>query len=99
MITGEWIGAEEAYRVGLVNRVVPYGELLDSATQLAETINAAGPLAVRAVKEILYSTQDMTIEQASAYSEQVYRQLRASEDAKEGPRAFAEKRKPIFRGR
>jgi enoyl-CoA hydratase/carnithine racemase len=99
MITGEWISAEEAYRVGLVNRVVPYGELLDSATQLAETINAAGPLAVRAVKEILYSTQDMTIEQASGYSEQVYRQLRASEDAKEGPRAFAEKRKPIFRGR
>lgn len=99
MITGEWISADEAFRVGLVNRVVPYGELIDSATQLATTINEAGPLAVRAVKEILYSTQDMTIEQASAYSEQVYRQLRASEDAKEGPQAFAEKRRPVFRGR
>jgi enoyl-CoA hydratase/carnithine racemase len=99
MALGDWISAAEAYRIGLVHRVVPAGELMDAATAYAEKLCANGPLAVRAIKEILWSTLEQPVDAASRYSYAVFQRLLTSEDAKEGPRAWFERRPPQFRGR
>ncbi|MFC7339925.1 enoyl-CoA hydratase-related protein [Saccharopolyspora griseoalba] len=103
LMTGRRMGAAEAHRWGLVNRVVPATGLLDSAADLAQQIVAAAPMAIAAVKEITRRTAALDVE--SAYrllrSENLprYRAMLASEDAEEGPRAFAEKRAPNWAGR
>ncbi|MFN8534725.1 MAG: enoyl-CoA hydratase-related protein [Dehalococcoidia bacterium] len=99
MTLGDWISADEAYRIGLVHRVAPAAELMDVATAYAEKLCANGPLAVRAVKEILWNTLEQPIDMASHYSYLVFRRLLASEDAKEGPRAWLERRPPEYHGR
>jgi crotonobetainyl-CoA hydratase len=87
----------------LVNAVVPKGEPMSAARELAETIASAAPLAVAAVKEVLRATEHLGIEEAYSVlrSDQVsaYRRMLASEDIKEGPRAFAENRQPVWRGK
>ena len=99
MALGDWISAAEAYRIGLVHRVVPSNQLMSAATALAERLCENGPLAVRAIKEILWSTLDQPIESASRLSHALFQRLLASEDAKEGPRAWFERRPPQFRAR
>lgn len=99
MALGEWMTAAEAYRIGLVHRVVPSSELMAAATAYAEKLCSNGPLAVRAIKEILWSTLELPIDAASRLSHVVYQRLLASEDAKEGPRAWFERRSPQFRAR
>ena len=99
LITGDVIGAEEAYRVGLVNKVVPLEQLMSTAYALAEKINENGPLAVRTVKEAAYKGIQMPLNESFRFETLLISQLRQSEDAWEGPKAFSEKRKPVYKGR
>jgi enoyl-CoA hydratase/carnithine racemase len=99
ILTGEQMDAETALRVGLVSHIVPREELMDRAHQIAATICERGPLAVRTAKEAITRGQDMPLDHGLAYEEVLFARLMATEDAKEGPKAFAEKRKPEYRGR
>jgi E-phenylitaconyl-CoA hydratase len=99
ILTGEQIDAETALRIGLVSHIVPREELMDRAHQIANTICERGPLAVRAAKEAISRGLDMPLDHGLAFEDLLLGRLMATEDAKEGPRAFAEKRKPEYRGR
>jgi E-phenylitaconyl-CoA hydratase len=99
LITGEHIDACEAYRIGLVNRVVPVDELMPSARALAEKISENAPLALRAVKEALLRSYELPLEQGLRVEGLLRRIIGETEDAKEGMRAFVEKRKPVFKRR
>lgn len=103
LLTGRRIDAQEAMRWGLVNEVVPAAQLMSRARELAVQLAEGPPLVFAAIKEIIRETAHLPIEQAF---EQVTRRklptvdrLYSSEDQKEGARAFAEKRKPVWRGR
>src|SRR5579885_190985 len=99
LLTGNRINAQEAWRLGLVNYVVPQAQLLSKAEEMAETIAANGPIAVRKIKEAVRRTSGRPLEDAFAIENECAREVMRSEDAKEGPRAFIEKRKPVYRGR
>jgi enoyl-CoA hydratase len=99
LLTGEPIDVERAAQVGLVNRVVPAGTALDVAVQLAGVIADNGPLAVAATKQVARASRDWTLAEAWAKQEEIVRPVFASEDAREGSAAFAEKRKPVWQGR
>jgi enoyl-CoA hydratase/carnithine racemase len=98
LLTGERISAQDAYRLGIVSRVVPPAELMPTARQLAEKICANGPLAIRVTKELAWRGLEMSTEEALRLYAALGALVRASEDAHEGPRAFAEKRQPRFKG-
>ncbi len=103
LLTGRWMDADEAARWGLVNRVVEPDELMASARELAGRIDAAAPLAVRAVKAVVAATEGLPVPRGYVAlrdgSIPAYRRALDSEDADEGPRAFAEGRPPVWRGR
>jgi|YelNatPaOPRAMG01_1025707.scaffolds.fasta_scaffold74305_2 enoyl-CoA hydratase/carnithine racemase len=99
LFTGATIDAHEAYRIGLVNLVVPLKDLMPTAKEYARRICQNGPLAVRAAKEAMVRGIDMTLEQGLELERSIADRLIVTEDAKEGARAFAEKRKPVFKGR
>ncbi len=99
LLTGDRITAEKALQWGLVNRVVPQQDLLDSAFDLANRIAANPPLAVRGMKEIVYRSREMSFADGIRMSELLGYIGRNTEDAKEGLRAFVEKRTPEFQGR
>jgi enoyl-CoA hydratase/carnithine racemase len=99
ILMAEPIGAEEAYRLGLVNRVVPMPELLPTARRWAETLCERGPLAVRAAKEAVLRGLTMPLADGLRLEAMLSGTLRGTEDAVEGPKAFAEKRKPAFKAR
>ena len=100
VLTGKRIGAEEARRIGLVNEVVPRGEALDRARALAREMLACAPLALEASKQVMHqSLAEPDLAAAMRRSYPAAERMLASEDAKEGPRAFAEKRKPRWLGR
>ena len=99
LMTGNIITAQEAYRIGLVNKVVPLSELMPSAQAIADKINENGPLAVRAVKESAYRGTQMPLSEGLHLEKLLLNRVRQSEDSWEGPRAFAEKRKPVYKGR
>ena len=99
LLTGERMNAEEALRVGLINKVVPLPELMPEAERLARRICENAPLAVRAIKELAIRGQYLPIEYGLRLEQAIQRALAATEDAKEGPRAFAEKRRPRYSGR
>jgi enoyl-CoA hydratase/carnithine racemase len=86
-------------RIGLVTHVVPKDELMDRAWQIANVICERGPLAVRAAKESINRGLDMPLDNGLAFEDLLLGKLMATQDAKEGPRAFAEKRKPDYKGR
>ena len=86
-------------RVGLIGHVVPDGEALPEALELAEQIAANGPLAVQAILATIRETEGMPENDAFKVEARLGMRVFSSEDAKEGPLAFAEKRRPDFRGR
>ena len=99
LITGEDLPARRAYDLGLINRVVPDGEALAEARKIAQRIAENGPLAVKGIVATLRATETLPEEEAFAIEQQHGMKAMASEDAVEGPRAFLEKRKPVFKGR
>ena len=99
MFMADPITAQDAYRMGLVNRVVPLNDLMPTAEAIARRICENGPLAVRAIKENAVRALSMPLDQALALEYFMGERIYRSEDAKEGPRAFAEKREPHFRGK
>ena len=99
LLTGEPFDAERAASAGLVNRLTDEGGALEGALQLALTIAANGPLAVAATKRIARSSADWTLDEGWAKQSEIVRPVFASDDAKEGATAFAEKRAPVWRGR
>ena len=99
LLTGRHITAAEALSVGLIGHVVPDGQALGKALEIAGAIAANGPVAVRAILRVIRETEGMAENEAFALEAKVGMAVFASEDAKEGPRAFAEKRQPRFRDR
>lgn len=97
-LTGEAIGADEALRAGLVNQVVQADGLMREARRLAGVIAANGPLAMRAVLGVVRESDGVPLAQAFECEAAAWAQVRASADAREGPRAFIERRPPGFRG-
>ncbi len=101
MMTGRWMDAEEAKHWGLVNHIVPKGQGLSKAREIAETLAAGPPLLYPAIKQVLRMTETVSeneafaVHDASAKVEAVNR----SEDLKEGALAFAEKREPVWKGK
>jgi len=100
LLTGRRVSAEEGYRLGFVNEVVPEGEALAGARRWAEQILACAPLSVRASKQSAYEGLGKgSLEEACRASyDQVIKMVK-SEDFIEGPRAFAQKREPVWKGR
>jgi len=99
LLVGDSMSAEEAYRIGLVNRVVPPGELMAAAEDFARRIAENGPLAVRKIKETVLKALGRPMEEGYALEDEAVRFIIRTEDAREGPRAFAEKRLPNYTGR
>ena len=99
ILTGDMIDATEAYRIGLVNQVVPGGQLLATAEQTLRGILAMGPLAVRLALEAVDQGLEMTLDEGLLLEANHFGLLAATEDMKEGLTAFLEKRPPRFRGR
>ena len=103
LLTGRWMDAEEARRWGLVNEVVPAAVLLGRARELAGLLASGPPLVFAAIKEVVRETAHLAIQEAFDLAKgkkiAAVRTLYESEDAKEGARAFAEKRDPVWKGR
>jgi enoyl-CoA hydratase len=99
LLTGEMVDAEEALRIGLVNRVVPPGELLGVADGLLRQMLANGPLALRLTLEAVAGGADMPLAGALAHEAALFGVVSGSEDMREGTRAFLEKRPPRFTGK
>jgi enoyl-CoA hydratase/carnithine racemase len=99
VFTAEPITAQRALEIGFVNKVVPKERLLDEAMALARRLLDNAPLSLRNFKEMAYRGLDMNEPSLAALTMRIYDQLLKSEDSKEGPRAFAEKRKPQWQGR
>jgi E-phenylitaconyl-CoA hydratase len=97
--TGDPLDAETAARWGLVNRIVPQAELLDTARECAERVAANAPLAVQAAKELAIRSQDMSLADGLRMEQAFLRFLDRTEDVQEGKRAFNERRQPEFQGR
>ncbi len=99
MFTGERIDAQEAYRIGLVNHLVPKADLLPAAQRLAERILQNAPLSVRAIKESAYRGADTGMDEGLRIEAFLSRIIRTTSDSVEGPTAFAEKRPAQWQGR
>jgi enoyl-CoA hydratase/carnithine racemase len=99
LLTGEPIDAQAAARWGLVNKVVPANQLMDAAMDYAHRIASNAPLAVQAAKELAIRSRDLDLASGLRMEQLVNRMLQFSEDAVEGPAAFAQKRPARFQGR
>jgi enoyl-CoA hydratase len=99
LICGEDLPARRAYELGLINHVVPDGRALVKAREIAERIAKNGPLAVKALVATLRETEMLPESEAFPIEQKYGMAVMTSEDAKEGPRAFFEKREPVFRGK
>jgi enoyl-CoA hydratase len=98
VMTAQPITAQRAYDIGFLNKVVPGDQLMDEALAMAGQIVENAPLAVQYFKELAYRGLNMSTQDVSSLTYHMYDQLLTTEDSKEGPRAFAEKRKPNWQG-
>jgi enoyl-CoA hydratase len=98
LLTGRHISAAQALQIGLIGEVVPDGQALSRALEIASLIAANGPLAVQAILRTIRATEGMPENEAFGIEAKIGIEVFKSADAKEGPRAFAEKRPPVFRG-
>jgi len=99
LLLGEPIDAATAYRMGLVNRVVPGAQVLPTALELAHRMAQGAPVALEKTKEVMVRGSGLPFDEAFAIETQCTKDNAATDDAKEGPRAFMEKRPPVFTGR
>jgi enoyl-CoA hydratase/carnithine racemase len=99
LLMGRIIDAQEAYRIGLVNVVVPQEKLMSTAFEWAEQICKLAPLAVRAVKEAMIRGSAMSLQDGMALEKLLFDKIAGTEDFEEGVNAFKEKRKPVFKGK
>ena len=103
LLTGRRMPAEEALRWGLINQVVEHAELMDAARAMAERVAACAPLALNATKAAMRASEGKTVEEAFAYNGggniPAYGAVAGSFDSREGAKAFAEGRKPVWKGR
>ena len=99
LLLGRRITAQEALTYGLINKIVPMKDLLTTAEEYALKLCENGPLSLRAIKELAIRSQSLPLEDGIRLETAFQEYLRTTEDAKEGPRAFAEKRKPEYKGR
>ncbi|MEG0962054.1 MAG: enoyl-CoA hydratase-related protein [Lachnospiraceae bacterium] len=98
-LTGKLIDAKRAYEIGLVNYVLPAEEIMDKAMELANIIAANAPISLKLTKEIFHIASQVSIEDAQRFCNRCWDYVEKTEDAKEGPQAFLEKRKPQWTGR
>ncbi len=103
LLTGRRMTAAEALHHGLINAVVPLAELMAEARRYAQLIAEGAPLSVMAIKEVIRNSETMSVAEAFRATKEkrfpIHRQMLTSEDHEEGPKAFAEKRKPVWKGR
>ncbi len=99
LLTGDAVPAARALEVGLINRVVPAEQLMDEAIAMAERIICNAPLSVQATKQLAYQSYGIPLDEAFQLSNEISLRIFATEDAKEGPLAFAQKRAPVWKGR
>jgi enoyl-CoA hydratase len=99
LLTGRHVPAKEAKEIGLISHLAPHGQALARAREIAEAIAANGPLAVQAVLRSLRETEGLPEADALKREMEIGQPIFATWDAREGPTAFAEKRKPDFKGR
>lgn len=99
LLTGDAIGAQRAMEIGMINNVVPYDELMTTALAMADRIIANAPISVKGVKELAYKSFNMDMEDAFELSLKIKNRVNQSDDSKEGPKAFAEKRPAVWKNR
>jgi enoyl-CoA hydratase/carnithine racemase len=99
VLTAEPVSAKRAMEMGFLNQVVPADQLMETARTLAKTVLKNSPLSVRTFKELIYRCRDISEPEAAELTMQAYDRLLETEDAKEGPRAFSEKRPPDWKAR
>ena len=97
LLTGDFIDAERAERIGLVNKVVPADKLMDEAISLATKLASKSPIALQMGKQAFYTMSDMEFEKGMEYSDEMFAELCTTEDALEGVTAFKERRKPVWK--
>jgi enoyl-CoA hydratase/carnithine racemase len=98
-LSGELYDAAECYRIGLVNQLVPYDQLIAAGEKMAQSFLKGAPLALRYIKEAIYKGLDMPFDQGLRYESDLQSMVMQTEDAKEGPKAFVEKRQANWKGR
>jgi len=98
-LSGELYDAAECHRIGLVNQVVPYDQLIAAGEKMAHSFLKGAPLALRYIKEAIYKGLDMPFDQGLRYESDLQSMVMQTEDAKEGPKAFVEKRPANWKGR
>ena len=99
LLTARSVTPREALDMGLINKVVPHGQALAAARELADQIAACGPLSVQAILRVHRETEHLPEEEALKISDEIGWPVMGSEDAKEGTRAFREKRPPVYKGK
>jgi enoyl-CoA hydratase/carnithine racemase len=98
-LSGESVDAQEAYRIGLVNKVVAYDRLIAAGEEMARSFAKGAPLALRCIKEAIYKGSELSLDQGLRLESDLATFVLGTEDAKEGPRAFVEKRPPQWKGK
>lgn len=99
LLTADPFDAQRAYEIGFVNKVVPAEKLHEEAAAMARKIAENAPLSVQAAKEMVFASADHGWEEGLDVADEIYEKVYLSEDGQEGPRAFSEKRKPVWEGR